>query len=94
MRAPTWREKRDVRVDTVPDPKIVDPTVSLVRITSTRICGSDPHLYRDRTRAAASPSSALGPIGDMAALGETMMGRAGMDSMVAFTTTVGTVLPP
>ncbi|MFG2526596.1 zinc-dependent alcohol dehydrogenase [Streptomyces sp. NPDC048516] len=45
MRALTWHGKRDVRIDTVPDPKIVDPTDIIVRITSTGICGSDLHLY-------------------------------------------------
>jgi threonine dehydrogenase-like Zn-dependent dehydrogenase len=32
-------------VDTVPDPKIQDPTDVIVRITSSGICGSDLHLY-------------------------------------------------
>jgi threonine dehydrogenase-like Zn-dependent dehydrogenase len=45
MRAVAWHGKRDVRVDTVPDPTIVDPTDVIVRITSTAICGSDLHLY-------------------------------------------------
>ncbi|MGY5125277.1 zinc-dependent alcohol dehydrogenase [Streptomyces nigrescens] len=45
MRALTWHGKRDVRVDTVPDPKIEQPTDVIVRITSTGICGSDLHLY-------------------------------------------------
>jgi threonine dehydrogenase-like Zn-dependent dehydrogenase len=45
MRALTWHGKRDVRVDTVPDPAIQDPTDAIVRITSTAICGSDLHLY-------------------------------------------------
>ena len=45
MRAVTWHGKRDVRVDTVPDPVIQDPTDVIVRITSTGICGSDLHLY-------------------------------------------------
>ncbi|MGQ0775042.1 MAG: zinc-dependent alcohol dehydrogenase [Pseudonocardiales bacterium] len=45
MKAVTWHGKRDVRVDTVPDPKIKDPTDVIVRITSTGICGSDLHLY-------------------------------------------------
>ncbi|HEY0312862.1 MAG TPA: zinc-dependent alcohol dehydrogenase, partial [Allosphingosinicella sp.] len=34
-----------VRVDTVPDPRIADPTDVLIRVTSTAICGSDLHLY-------------------------------------------------
>jgi threonine dehydrogenase-like Zn-dependent dehydrogenase len=45
MRALTWHGKRDVRVDTVPDPTIQEPTDAIVRITSTGICGSDLHLY-------------------------------------------------
>ncbi|MFD7517368.1 alcohol dehydrogenase catalytic domain-containing protein [Streptomyces niveus] len=45
MRALTWHGKRDVRVETVPDPRIEDSTDIIVRITSTGICGSDLHLY-------------------------------------------------
>jgi len=45
MRAVTWHGKRDVRVDSVPDPKIDEPTDAIVKITSTAICGSDLHLY-------------------------------------------------
>ncbi|MFL6148883.1 MAG: zinc-dependent alcohol dehydrogenase [Pseudonocardiaceae bacterium] len=45
MKAVTWHGKRDIRVDTVPDPKIEDPTDAIVRITTTGICGSDLHLY-------------------------------------------------
>jgi threonine dehydrogenase-like Zn-dependent dehydrogenase len=45
MRALCWHGKSDVRIDTVPDPVIKDPTDAIVRITSTAICGSDLHLY-------------------------------------------------
>lgn len=45
MRALTWQGRRDVRVETVPDPVIQDPTDIIVRVTSTGICGSDLHLY-------------------------------------------------
>src|SRR3954468_20985195 len=45
MRALTWQGKQDVRVETVPDPQIVNPRDAIVRITSTAICGSDLHLY-------------------------------------------------
>ncbi|MFF4173315.1 zinc-dependent alcohol dehydrogenase [Streptomyces sp. NPDC001744] len=45
MRALTWHGHRDVRVDTVPDPRIVDPTDVIIRVTSSGICGSDLHLY-------------------------------------------------
>ena len=45
MRALTWHGKHDVRMDTVPDPEIVNPRDAIVRVTSTAICGSDLHLY-------------------------------------------------
>ena len=45
MRALTWQGRRDVRVETVPDPVIQEPTDAIVQITSTAICGSDLHLY-------------------------------------------------
>jgi threonine dehydrogenase-like Zn-dependent dehydrogenase len=45
MRALTWHGTRDVRVDTVPDPEIREPTDAIIRVTSSGICGSDLHLY-------------------------------------------------
>ncbi|PPH99955.1 glutathione-dependent formaldehyde dehydrogenase [Rathayibacter sp. AY1D1] len=46
MRALTWQGIEKVSVETVPDPRIQQPTDAIVRITSTAICGSDLHLYR------------------------------------------------
>src|SRR3954454_9608378 len=45
MKALTYHGKRDGRVDSVPDPKLEEPTDAIVRITSTALCGSDLHLY-------------------------------------------------
>ncbi|MET7847066.1 alcohol dehydrogenase catalytic domain-containing protein [Streptomyces avermitilis] len=45
MRALTWQGKRDVRVETVPDPRIEKADDIVVRVTSSGICGSDLHLY-------------------------------------------------
>ncbi|MFD9461243.1 zinc-dependent alcohol dehydrogenase [Streptomyces sp. NPDC060027] len=45
MKALAWHGKRDVRVDTVPDPEIQDPTDVIIRVTTTGLCGSDLHLY-------------------------------------------------
>ncbi|HYD47931.1 MAG TPA: zinc-dependent alcohol dehydrogenase [Terriglobales bacterium] len=45
MRAACWYGKRDVRVEQVPDPEILNPRDAIVRITATAICGSDLHLY-------------------------------------------------
>ena len=46
MRAVVWHGTEDVRVDSVPDPRIETPTDAIVRITSSAICGSDLHLYK------------------------------------------------
>ena len=45
MRAVCWEGKRDVRVEQVPDPQILNPRDAIIRVTATAICGSDLHLY-------------------------------------------------
>jgi threonine dehydrogenase-like Zn-dependent dehydrogenase len=45
MRANCWYGKHDLRVEQVPEPKILNQRDAIVRITSTAICGSDLHLY-------------------------------------------------
>lgn len=45
MKAVTWQGKRDVRVETVPDPEIREPTDAIIKVTTSGICGSDLHLY-------------------------------------------------
>lgn len=45
MKALVWHGKSDIRYDTVPDPKIIDPTDMIVKVTSTAICGSDLHIF-------------------------------------------------
>ena len=45
MKALCWYGKNDVRVATVPDPKILNPRDAIIKITTTAICGSDLHLY-------------------------------------------------
>ncbi|HEY5900792.1 MAG TPA: zinc-dependent alcohol dehydrogenase [Burkholderiales bacterium] len=45
MRAVCWHDKLDLRVESVPDPRILNPRDAIVRITATAICGSDLHLY-------------------------------------------------
>ncbi len=65
MRALTWQGKKDVRVDTVPDPEIVNPRDAIIEVTSTAICGSDLHIYD-----GVIPGMAQGDI-----LGHEFMGR-------------------
>lgn len=45
MRAVVWNGKEDIAVESVPDPRIEEPTDAIVRVTSTALCGSDLHLY-------------------------------------------------
>jgi threonine dehydrogenase-like Zn-dependent dehydrogenase len=45
MKAVAWHGNEDVRVDTVDDPAIEEPTDAIIRVTSSGICGSDLHLY-------------------------------------------------
>jgi threonine dehydrogenase-like Zn-dependent dehydrogenase len=45
MKANCWLGKKDVRVEEVPDPKILNDRDAIVKITTTAICGSDLHLY-------------------------------------------------
>lgn len=45
MKALCWEGVGKVRVETVPDPKILNPRDAIVKITTTAICGSDLHLY-------------------------------------------------
>lgn len=59
MRALTWQGKQDVRVDTVPDPQILNPRDAIIRVTSTAICGSDLHLY-DHTIPGMKKGDVLG----------------------------------
>ena len=45
MKAVCWYGSGDVRVETVPEPKILNPRDAIVKVTLAAICGSDIHLY-------------------------------------------------
>ncbi|MES3023278.1 MAG: zinc-dependent alcohol dehydrogenase [Pseudomonadota bacterium] len=45
MKATCWHGVNDVRVEQVPDPKIINQGDAIIKISSTAICGSDLHLY-------------------------------------------------
>jgi threonine dehydrogenase-like Zn-dependent dehydrogenase len=45
MRAVCWSGRNSVKVEDVPEPRILNPHDAIVRISSTAICGSDLHLY-------------------------------------------------
>ena len=70
MKAVVWHGKRDVRVETVPDPTIEEPTDAIIEITSTGLCGSDLHLY-EVMGPFMTPGDILGhePMGTVRAVG-------------------------
>ncbi|MBA2415994.1 MAG: glutathione-dependent formaldehyde dehydrogenase [Geodermatophilaceae bacterium] len=73
MKALTWHGKRDVRVETAPDPKIEEPTDAIIKVTSTAICGSDLHLY-EVLGAYLTPGDILGhePMGIVEEVGSAV----------------------
>lgn len=54
MQAVVWLGKEDVKVEERPRPKITQPGDALIRITSTTLCGSDLHLYHQKTSGMES----------------------------------------
>ncbi|WP_026923809.1 zinc-dependent alcohol dehydrogenase [Glycomyces arizonensis] len=46
MKAVVWHGTGDIRLDEVPDPKILEPGDAIVRITRSAICGTDLHMVR------------------------------------------------
>src|SRR5712671_3634982 len=45
MKALVWHGTNDIRVETVPDPAILNPRDAIIKVTATAICGSDLHIY-------------------------------------------------
>src|SRR6185295_5055705 len=74
MRATCWEGKKKVRVEQVPDPKILNSRDAIVRITSTAICGSDLHLYN-----GFMPTMEKGDILGHEFMGEVMETGTGID---------------
>ncbi|MFB7173815.1 zinc-dependent alcohol dehydrogenase [Streptomyces sp. NPDC056254] len=92
MRALTWQGKRDVRVDTVPDPAIRDGDDIIVKITTTGLCGSDLHLY-EVLGAFIDPGDILGhePMGVVAEAGADVTAlKPGDRVVVPFNISCGT----
>lgn len=46
MRAVVMHAPGDVRVDTVDEPRIIEPTDAIIKVTATCVCGSDLWPYR------------------------------------------------
>src|ERR1700710_2373808 len=91
MKAVTWHGKSDVRVENVPDPKILDPRDAIIRITATAICGSDLHLY-DGYQPTMEKGDILGhePMGEVVEVGSAITNlKRGDRVVVPFTISCG-----
>ena len=91
MKALVWHGTHDVRVDTVPEPRILADGDAIVRITSTAICGSDLHLY-DGMMPTMEEGDILGhePMGEVVEVGsEVKKLKKGDRVVVPFTISCG-----
>ena len=90
MRALTWQGTKDVRVDTVADPEIVNPRDAVIKVTSTAICGSDLHLY-DGVIPGAMEGDILGHefMGEVVETGPDSTLKKGQRVVVPFTISCG-----
>ena len=60
MKAITFHGVGDVRTQDVADPKVVDATDVVVRITTSAVCGSDLHQYHGRGGALVQTGATMG----------------------------------
>jgi threonine dehydrogenase-like Zn-dependent dehydrogenase len=78
MKAVCWNGKKQVGVEHVPEPTILNPRDAIVRITTTAICGSDLHLYNGLV-----PTMQSGDILGHEFMGEVVEVGRGVDNLAA-----------
>ena len=70
MRATVMYKAGDVRIENVPDPKIIEPTDAVIRVTRACVCGSDLWPYQKMERSDAGRvmgHEAIGVVEDVGA---------------------------
>jgi threonine dehydrogenase-like Zn-dependent dehydrogenase len=76
MRAVCWNGKREIRVENIPDPEIINLRDAIVKVELTAICGSDLHLYN-----GCIPTMKTGDVLGHEFLGEVVAVGSGVDSL-------------
>lgn len=90
MKALTWQGKRDVSVETVPDPVLKEDTDAIIEVTSTGVCGSDLHLY-EVLGPYLDPGDIIGhePMGRVVEAGSASGLKEGERVVIPFTISCG-----
>src|SRR5439155_12657232 len=91
MKALCWQGTGKVHIDTVPDPKILNPRDAIIKVTTTAICGSDLHLL-DGFIPTMKPGDILGHefMGEVVEIGpESRKLKKGDRVVVPFTIACG-----
>ena len=85
MKALAYHGMKDVRIDTVDDPEIINPRDCIIKVTSTAICGSDLHIY-DGAIPGMMPGDILGHefMGEVVETGKDSTLKKGQRVVVPF----------
>ncbi|MCU0566298.1 MAG: glutathione-dependent formaldehyde dehydrogenase [Oculatellaceae cyanobacterium Prado106] len=94
MKAVCWQGAKQVQVNNVPDPTILNPRDAIIKITSTAICGSDLHLY-DGFNPTMQPGDILGHefMGEIVELGSGIRNKPRPDGSPALAVGDRVVVP-
>ncbi|MFM8828991.1 MAG: zinc-binding dehydrogenase [Actinomycetota bacterium] len=87
MRAAVFRGKEDIHIEEVARPTC-GPTDAIVKVTTTTICGTDSHIWREEYPVANGRIVGHEPVGVIDELGEAVQGYAIGDRVV-----VGAITP-
>ena len=89
MKAVVFHGLGDIRLDTVPEPKVEKPTDAVVRLTASAICGTDLHMVRG-TMPGMVPGTVLGHegVGVVEAVGAAVRGPQAVGDRVVIPSTI------
>lgn len=83
MKAAVYHGAHDVRLESVPDPRIRDPKDAIVRVTRAAICGSDLWFYRGVTQWTPGDRTGHEFVGIVEETGSDVRGVRPGDAVIA-----------